>query len=88
MAALDGQAALVTGADRGIGKGIAMELARLGCQVAVNYHGTPELADATVAGIEAAGGRAFAVQGDVSVAASVERMFRDVIERAGRLPCT
>ena len=85
MAALDGQAALVTGADRGIGKGIAMELARLGCQVAVNYYGTPELADATVAEIEAAGGRAFAVQGDVSVAASVERMFRDVIERAGRL---
>jgi len=85
MAALDGQTALVTGADRGIGKGIALELARLGWHVAVNYHRTAELADATVAEIAAAGGRAFAVHGDVSAAASVAKMFTAVVERGGGL---
>lgn len=85
MTAAEDRAALVTGADRGIGKGIALELARRGWHVAVNYYKTPDLAEAVVEEIEAAGGRAFAVQGDVSAAASVARMFETVIERAGRL---
>ena len=45
---LDGQAAIVTGASRGVGKGIALELARRGCRVAVNYQSSPERAEETV----------------------------------------
>jgi NAD(P)-dependent dehydrogenase (short-subunit alcohol dehydrogenase family) len=77
--------ALVTGSDRGIGKGIALALARAGHRVAVNYLDTPERADETVAEIAALGVDAFAVQGDVRSAASVNRMFEAVFARFGRL---
>ena len=82
---LIGSTALVTGSDRGVGKGIALELARAGCRVAINYHIEPDLAEATVAELRALGADAFAVQGDVSVASSVEKMFATVVERFGRL---
>jgi len=85
MRQLEGMTALVTGSDRGIGKGIALELAGAGCRVAINYHQTPERADATVAEIQALGGEAFAVRGDVSSASSIERMFAQVLDRFGRL---
>ena len=52
---LKGSTAFVTGSDRGIGKGIALELARAGCRVAINYHIEPYLADATVGELEALG---------------------------------
>ena len=52
---LGGRAALVTGAGRGIGKGIALELARAGCRVAVNYVTEPEKAEETAAEIRALG---------------------------------
>ena len=80
-----GPSALITGSDRGIGKGIALTLAQAGYRVAVNYLETPEHADETVAAIVASGGQAFAVQGDVRSAASVARMFATVIDRVGRL---
>ena len=82
---LTGLAALVTGADRGIGKGIALELAGAGCRVAVNYHQASEVAERAVAEIQSIGGEAFTVQGDVSIASSVDRMFQEVLERFGRL---
>ena len=82
---LNGSTALVTGSDRGIGKGIAFELARAGCRVAINFHSEPDLAEATVAELRALGADAFPVQGDVSIASSVEKMFATVIERFGRL---
>jgi 3-oxoacyl-[acyl-carrier protein] reductase len=82
---LQGTNALVTGSDRGIGRSIAVELAAAGCRVAVNYQKTPELANETVAELRALGTDAFAVQGDVSVSSSVNRMFAEVIERVGRL---
>jgi 3-oxoacyl-[acyl-carrier protein] reductase len=85
MSRLEGLTALVTGSDRGIGKGIALELGARGCRVAVNYHQTPELADAAVAEIQRLGAEAIAVQGDVSVASSVAQMFDRVLERFGRL---
>ena len=82
---LSGSTALVTGSDRGIGKGIAIELARAGCRVAINYYREPDFANSTVAELQSMGADAFAVQGDVSDAASVRRMFAEVIERFGHL---
>jgi 3-oxoacyl-[acyl-carrier protein] reductase len=77
--------ALVTGSDRGIGKGIALALARAGHRVAINHVDTPDRANETVAEIQRLGGDAFAVQGDVRSAASVTRMFDAVVARFGRL---
>ncbi len=75
---LDGLTAVVTGASGGIGKAIALELARAGCRVAVNHLNDPAGADAVVAGIAELGREGFAVQADVGVPAEVERMFREV----------
>jgi NAD(P)-dependent dehydrogenase (short-subunit alcohol dehydrogenase family) len=85
MTNLQGRSALVTGADRGVGKGIALELARAGCRIAVNYHSAPERAEQTVAEIRALGTDAFAVQADVGAADDVRRMFAAVVERFERL---
>jgi NAD(P)-dependent dehydrogenase (short-subunit alcohol dehydrogenase family) len=82
---LNGSSALVTGADRGVGRGIALELARAGCRVAVNYHLEPSLAEPVVAELQALGVDAFAVKGDVSKADQVQEMFARVIGRFGRL---
>ena len=82
---LEGTSALVTGAGRGVGKGIALELARAGCRVAVNYHASGDHAEQTVAEIHALGGEAFAVKGDVSVAPEVRAMIAQVVDRFGRL---
>src|SRR5699024_4857874 len=83
--ALEGRAAIVTGAGRGVGRGIAMELARAGCRVAVNYVVEPELADRTVGEIAAVTPGAFAVKADVRVPADVQRMVEESVARFGRL---
>jgi NAD(P)-dependent dehydrogenase (short-subunit alcohol dehydrogenase family) len=83
--ALDSKTALVTGASKGIGRGIALELARLGCDVAVNYHSDQAGAEATAAEIAAMGRTGFAVQADVGDAAAVARMFEQVLARFPRL---
>lgn len=82
---LAGSTALVTGGGRGVGKGIALALARAGCRVAVNYHSSADPAAETVAEITALGVEAFAVHADVSLAADVSRMFEAVTRRFGRL---
>jgi NAD(P)-dependent dehydrogenase (short-subunit alcohol dehydrogenase family) len=82
---LDSKTALVTGASKGVGKGIALELARHGCTVAVNYHSDRQGAEATVSEIEAMGRTAFAVQADVAVAGQVDRMMAEVLARVPRL---
>src|ERR1044071_1249506 len=82
---LEGRAALVTGSDRGVGKGVALELARAGCRVAINYHSAADLAQQTVAEIRALGVDAFAVQGDVGVASDVRTMVDATVSRFGRL---
>ena len=70
-----GKTAIVTGASRGIGRAIALRLAREGIAVAVNYASRADDAEAVVAEIIAGGGRAVALQGDVSQAADCARLF-------------
>lgn len=77
--------AIVTGASRGIGRAVALKLAVDGFAITVNYAGNTERANATVAEIEAAGGRALAVQGDVADAPAVEHLFAATREAFGRL---
>lgn len=77
--------ALVTGASRGIGKAIAMELAERGATVIVNYSGSEEKAQQTVSEIKKNGGEAVAVRCDVADFAACEKLAKDVIGRYGRL---
>ena len=70
---LEGRVALVTGASRGIGRAIALELSRRCAAVAVNYRSSPEQAAGVVTDIEAGGGRAVAIQADVSKTAEAQR---------------
>lgn len=82
---LQGKAVLVTGASRGIGREIALELARQGANVAVNYSGSEARAQEVVAEIQALGCEAFAVQCDVANSESVTEMVKSAIERFGKL---
>jgi len=78
---LEGKTALVTGASKGVGKGIALDLARNGCNVAVNFHSDAVGGDQTVAEIVAMGRVAFAVKANVGVAADVDSMMSAVLAR-------
>lgn len=80
---LRNQVALVTGASSGIGRGCALALARAGAAVAVDYRSSPDDAKVVVAEIERAGGRAIALQADVSREAEVERLFSETVARYG-----
>ena len=82
---LESKIALVTGASKGIGKGIALELARCGCDVAVNYNSDAAGAEATAAEIRCMGRQAMITGANVGVAAEVDRMFAQVLEKFGRL---
>jgi NAD(P)-dependent dehydrogenase (short-subunit alcohol dehydrogenase family) len=77
--------ALVTGSDRGIGKGIAIALTRAHYRVAINYLDEPTRANDTVAELTATGGDAIAIQANVSVSADVQRMVQTVVEHFGRI---
>ena len=81
--ALEGRAAIVTGGGRGIGRGIALELGAAGAAVAVNYRRDEDAARETVAAIEAAGGRAVAIQGSVAEQDEVDAVADAALEAFG-----
>lgn len=82
---LAGRVAVVTGAARGIGRAVALRLAADGAAVVVNFSGSAQQAQDTVARVERAGGKAVAAQADVSRAADVRRLFDTCFEKYGRL---
>jgi 3-oxoacyl-[acyl-carrier protein] reductase len=82
---LEGKAALITGASRGIGREIALELARQGANVAVNYAGSEAKANEVVDEIKKMGKDAFAIKCDVSNAEEVATMIKETVDRFGHL---
>ncbi|MCY1644859.1 SDR family oxidoreductase [Methylorubrum sp. SL192] len=85
MSKLEGKVAVVTGASKGIGAAIAKALAKDGAAVVVNYASSKAGADAVVDAITAAGGRAIAVQADVSQAAQARGLVEAAVQQFGRL---
>jgi len=83
MSSLQDKVALVTGASKGIGAAIARELASRGAAVAVNYSGSKAAAEKVVAEIEAAGGKAIAVQANLADPDSIAPLIKTVAEKFG-----
>ena len=82
---LRGQKALVTGANSGIGRSVAIALGQAGADVVVNYVTRPEAADEVVHQIRSAGTNAYAHLADVSQEDQVEEMFRHMVQKLGRI---
>lgn len=80
---LEGEVAIVTGSDSGIGQAIAIEFASNGADVAIDYLEDREGAERTRAAVEKAGGRAIVIRGDVGDADDVETLFKQCEERLG-----
>lgn len=85
MSLLKDQVAIVTGASRGIGRAIALQLAFEGAKVVVNYASSSTAADQVVAEITAAGGEAVAIQGDVSQENQVDTLIKTTLEKFQRV---
>ncbi|QEE23532.1 glucose 1-dehydrogenase [Rhodanobacter glycinis] len=85
MSKLEGKTALVTGASKGIGAAIAKALAAEGAAVVVNYASSKAGADAVVAEITQAGGKAIAVQGNIADAADAQSVVTQTVEKFGHL---
>lgn len=84
-AALENRAAVVTGGSRGIGRAVALELAKRGAAVVVNYNKSPESAEKVVAQITADGGRAAAFQADVSIFEQAAALIKFSVDTFGDL---
>ncbi len=80
---LERQTAVITGASSGIGRGCALELAKAGANIVVNYIGHPDAAEAVVAEVKELGGDAIAVMADVSDETQVDAMFAKAVEHYG-----
>lgn len=85
MTILNGRVAVVTGGSSGIGRATVLRLAREGASVVINYSSNESRAAAVVEAIETAGGKAVAIQADISNIADVQRLFRETIRHFGRL---
>src|ERR1700749_3530858 len=85
MAKLKGKVAVVTGASKGIGAGIAKALGAEGASVVMNYASDKAGADKVVADIKGKGGKAIAVQGSVSKEADVQRLFDETTKAFGKV---
>ena len=79
------QVAIVTGASRGIGRGIAEALGAQGWTVVINYRGNAAAAQESAAAVQTAGGRALIVQADIGVAADRDRLVQQTLEQCGRI---
>jgi NAD(P)-dependent dehydrogenase (short-subunit alcohol dehydrogenase family) len=82
---LESKTALITGASKGVGKGIALELAACGCHVAVNFNSDAAGAEATAAEVRRLGRQAITVQADAGLAGDVDRMFDETLRQFPRL---
>ena len=82
---LANKVAIVTGASRGIGRAIALDLARNGASVVVNYNSSPDPAGELVAEIQAAGGQAVAIQADVSDFAAAQALIKATLDAYGQI---
>ncbi|GMK48940.1 3-ketoacyl-ACP reductase [Paenibacillus glycanilyticus] len=82
---LQGKVAIVTGASRGIGRQIAIQLGEAGAKVVVNYSSNEEKANEVVQLIEQAGGQAAAIRGNIGKVSDVEGLFSEALERFGRV---
>jgi len=82
---LAGKNILVTGASRGIGRGCAVQLAKAGANVGINYRSHPDEAEAVAEEVRKAGGTAVLLQCDVADQTAIEQMFADYVEQAGRI---
>jgi glucose 1-dehydrogenase len=80
---LDGEVAIVTGGDSGLGRAVGLELAHSGAAVIISFHSNRDKADEVVDTIERANGRCLAVQGDVSLEPDVERLFKTAVDELG-----
>ena len=85
MTTLTGKVAVVTGASKGIGAGIAKLFAKSGASVVVNYSASKDAANAVVAEIKASGGKAVAIQADFSKTADIKRLFEEAKSAFGAL---
>ena len=85
LPSINGKVAIVTGASNGIGRAIAERLTQDGAMVIVNYGKSADKAKAVVALIESKGGKAVAIQTDMSKVSDVRRLVRETVQRFGRL---
>ncbi|AZV41417.1 3-oxoacyl-ACP reductase [Peribacillus asahii] len=85
MTELTNKVAIVTGGSRGIGAAIAMELAKNGAKVVINYNRSAGLAEQVIESIKKIGGEAYAVQADVSNSEESENLIKETINHFGRL---
>jgi 3-oxoacyl-[acyl-carrier protein] reductase len=85
MVGLNNRVAVVTGGSGGIGRGIALELARRGCQVVVNYNANADAAQGIVNEIETSGGEAVAVRANVTAVVDVEALMKAAVDTFGRI---
>ncbi|MBZ0287345.1 MAG: 3-oxoacyl-[acyl-carrier-protein] reductase [Anaerolineae bacterium] len=85
MAQFSDRIAVITGASRGIGRGIALEFARRGATVVINYHASADAANELVAEIQGSGGQALAVQADVGTEEGANNLIKTASDTYGRV---